>query len=100
MQVPEIPEERARKNQTLILERLASVGQAKLAETLKTSESTISRWKAEQVEQCAKALSALGLKVVPTEARCFDPKHIDAILQLAKLKMSEIEGPDQLVWTD
>jgi hypothetical protein len=96
----QVTDERAQKNQTLILTRLQSVGQARLAEALNTSESTVSRWKAEQIEQCARALSALGLKVVPTEARCFDPKQIEAILQLAKLKMSEIEGADQLMWND
>ena len=96
----QVSDERAQKNQTLILSRLQSVGQAKLAEALQTSESTISRWKAEQIEQTAKALAVLGLKVVPTDVRCFDPRQIDAILQLAKLKLSEIDGADQLVWTD
>lgn len=90
--------ERARKISTLIFHRLSSVGQATLAERAGASEPTVSRWKSEQVEQCAKFLAHLGLKVVPEEMRCFDPAKIGAILQLAKAHLSEIEGTEQLEW--
>lgn len=94
------PDERARKNLQAIFQRLSSVGQAQLASTLNVSEATISRWKSEQAEQCARALSALGLKVVPVDMRCFDPKKIDAILQLAKSHLAEIEKSEQLAWDE
>lgn len=94
------PDERSRKNLKAILHGLSSVGQARLAEALGVSESTVSRWKAEQAEQCARALAALGLKVVPIEMRCFDPRKIDAILQLAKSHLADIEKSDQLAWDD
>ena len=91
---------RTRKNLTAILQRLASVGQVALAEALNVSESTVSRWQAEQAERCAQALAVLGLKVVPIEMRCFDPKQIDAILQLAKTQLAKIENTDQLAWDE
>ena len=94
------PDERARKNLQAIFQALSSTGQAKLAEALGVSEPTISRWKSDQAEQCARALSALGLKVVPVTMRCFDPKQIDAILHLAKSQLAKIEGSDQLAWDE
>ena len=94
------PDERARKNVQAIFQRLSSLGQARLAESLGVSEATISRWKAEQVEQCAKALSALGLKVVPETARCFNPKKIDAILELAKAHLEGMNGSEGLEWDE
>jgi Bacteriophage CII protein len=93
-----IPDERARKNHQAILNALASVGQVRLAESMGVSEATVSRWKGEQSEQCARALSALGLKCVPIEMRCFDPKKVDAILELAKSHLADIEKSDQLAW--
>lgn len=95
-----IPDERTRKNHAAILGRLASVGGARLAEALNVSEATVSRWKSEHAEQCARALSALGLKVVPVDMRCFDEKKIDAILQLAKSHLAEIEKSEQLAWDE
>jgi DNA-binding transcriptional regulator YdaS (Cro superfamily) len=94
------PDERARKNLQSIFRALSSVGQARLAEAMNVSEASVSRWKTEQAEHCARALSALGLKVVPIEMRCFDPKKIDAILQLAKAHRAEIEGADRLAWDE
>lgn len=82
----------------MILQRLASVGQANLARELGTSEATISRWKAEQAEQCAAALSILGLKVVPVEFRCYRPDMVQALLTLARDKLDQIEQPEQLAW--
>jgi len=92
--------ERARKNLTLILRRLASVGQVRIADGLGISEATVSRWKAEEAEQCAAILALLGVKVVPEEMRCFDPQKIGAILDLAKAHLAEIEKPEQLAWEE
>lgn len=94
------PDERSRKIVAIVFQRLSSVGQSRLAESLGVSEATISRWKAEQVEQCARALSALGLKVVPETVRCFNPKKIDAILELAKAHLEGINGSEGLEWDE
>lgn len=76
------------------------MGQATFAQELGTSEATVSRWKSEQLEHCAKALAILGLKIVPIEMRCMDPKKIGAILELAKSHLAEIQGPEGLSWDD
>ena len=80
------------------MQRFGSVGQVTVAEALKISEATVSRWKAEEAERCAAILAKLGLKIVPVEARCFDPKQIGAILTLAKERMNQFDNPESLEW--
>jgi len=93
-------DERSRKSLSLIIQRLASVGGATVAENLKVSESTISRWKSEGAEQCARILAELGIKCVPEHVKCYEPKQIEAILALAKARLERIETTEQLVWED
>lgn len=93
-------EERSRKNGSAILQRLVSVGQSEVARELNLSESTVSRMKGGEIDQMAKMLAVLGLKTVPIEMKCFNPKDIDALLTLAKSKLSEIEHTDQLIWEE
>lgn len=88
-QASDTRDERARKNLSLILQRLSSVGQARLAESLNVSEATVSRWKAEQAEQFSKILAELGIKCVPIEMQCYQPDYIRAIFTLAQLQMSK-----------
>lgn len=88
---------RSRKIAALILQRLSSVGQVQLAEALGSSEASISRWKTDQIDQCAKALAALGLKVVPEDARCYRPEAIEAIFTLARMQVENAD-PKSLVW--
>lgn len=92
------PTETTRKGLALIFQRLASVGQATLAERTGLSESTVSRWKSEQAEQCLRILSELGIKIVPAHAKCYEPKQMEAILALAKARLSQIETTEQLQW--
>jgi hypothetical protein len=94
------PDEMTRKAVSLIFQRLASVGQARLAEQLSLSEAEVSRWKSEKAEQCARIICALDLKIVPRQMRCFDPKKIDAILELAKAHLEGINGSDELAWEE
>lgn len=91
---------RARKNQSAILQGLASVGQATVADALGVAESTVSRMKEKDIPDLAKLLAIAGLKVVPTTMRCFDPQKIGAILALAKAHLAEIETTEQLAWDD
>jgi transcriptional regulator with XRE-family HTH domain len=93
--------ERARKNFSAILSRLASVGQSNVAKELGVAESTISRLKSEgDLEQFAKLLAAVGLKAVPVELRCYDPKDIDPLLQLARRHLAQVASAEQLAFDD
>ena len=73
----------ARKNETAILQRLASTGQKTVAEALNVSESTISRWKDGDVERTAMLLAFLDLQLVPTGHVMVDPAWLDAVLRLS-----------------
>lgn len=91
-------EARARKNYSLIVQRLASVGNAPVALAVGCDESTISRMKPEKFKELAQILAVLDLKVVGSEMKCFDEKEIGAILHLAKSKLSAVESVEQLEW--
>lgn len=82
----------ARKSQTLILQRLASEGQAPVARALSVSEATISRMKGEGIESFAALLGALGLQVVPVEHKCYSAEYIGHLIYFAKRGMAE--GPE------
>lgn len=87
---------RARKNNAVLMQRLASVGNAPVAFAVGCDEATISRMKPEKFEQFAQILAVLDLKIVPTNMRCFDVRDIEAILYQAKRWMEHIQGVDQL----
>lgn len=88
----------ARKSQSTILQRLASVGQNEIAKALGVSEATVSRMKSEQAESFAVLLAVLGLKVVPTVNRCYPPEHIGHLEYFAKLGMQQ--APTALEWDE
>ena len=87
----------ARKITSLVLQRLASVGQSKVALTLEVSESTVSRWKDGDIEKMAQTLAVLGLKVVPVTSRCFEPTYIEALKMLARQALDSAED-QSLEW--
>ncbi|NWA03741.1 CII family transcriptional regulator [Pseudomonas gingeri] len=87
---------RARKNYSVLMQHLASVGNAPVALAVGCDEATISRMKPEKFEQFCQILAVLGLKIVPTNMRCFDVRDIEAILYQAKRWMEHIQGVDQL----
>lgn len=90
---------RARKNASIFLQRLASVGQATVAEKLSTSESTVSRMKGKDLEEFSQVLALLGLKLVPDDMRCYKPEAIQAIFTLARMAMANTD-PESLVWEE
>ena len=90
----------SRKISASILRALASVGQVRVAESLGVSESTVSRWKDKEIDEMGQLLAVLGLKSVPQDYKCYDPKSIDALLTLAKERLAQIEHPDHLVWEE
>ena len=87
---------RARKNYAVLMQRLASTGNAPVALAVGCDEATISRMKPEKFEQFCQILAVLDLKVVPKETRCFNERDIEAILYQAKRWMEHVQGVDQL----
>lgn len=75
---------RSRKNASLILQRLASLGQAAVADSLGVSESTVSRWKDGDIEKTALTLAVLGLRVVREDEATVDPRKLAALVALAE----------------
>ena len=94
--------ERARKNLSVVLRRLATAGQAKVAESLGVSETTVSRMKSDgDLERVLTMLALLGVKCVPIEVQCFHPKDIEAIFHGHKRWVESIESPvRELVWDE
>lgn len=93
------PAERARKAYLTVLQRLQDSGkQAAVAAAMGVSDSTISRFKNEQLETLCGVLSHLGLKVVPVEMQCFPPERVQALLTLSKAHLESIQQADQLSW--
>lgn len=88
----------ARRNERLILQALASAGIGPAAKAADVDESTVTRWKEKDIPRFCRMLSALGIKCVPRALKCYEPRQMDAILQLAKAHLSEIEGTEQLEW--
>lgn len=87
---------RARKNMAVLMQRLASTGNAPVALAVGCDEATISRMKPEKFQQFCEILSVLDLKVVPTEMRCFNQRDIEAILHQARRWMEHVRHVDQL----
>lgn len=79
----------ARKCNSEILRRLASVGQKVVGERIGKSETWVSRWKGEDAGTCADLLAALGLKVVPAEHRCYPAEYIEHLQYFARMGMQE-----------
>ena len=90
----------ARKIEREILKRLASVGQARIAEQLGVNESTVSRWKDGDIARWAKFLTLLGLKATPIEYRCYDERTLSAMLTLARQRMAQLESVESLQFED
>lgn len=63
------------------------------------SESTVSRFKSDQLEQLCTLLAHLGLKVVPTEYQCVDQKTFAAFQILWERAMSQTSAA-KLIFED
>jgi len=90
----------ARKIEHDILKRLASVGQARIAEQLGVNESTVSRWKDGDIARWARFLALLGLKTAPQAYRCYDEETLKAMFTFAKQRMAQLESVEQLIFED
>jgi hypothetical protein len=89
-------EERARKNHSLIMQRLASVGNAAVALAIGVDESTVSRMKTDKLLELATILSVLDLKVVPASMKIFDEKTVEVLLYGHQQWVNSIESAHQL----
>lgn len=91
--------ERARKNLALFLQRLSNIGQTHVAAALGVSDATVHRWtKGEDspLEGLSQAAAVLGLKIVPESMQCYEPRTLDAILELARQRMNQLKRADDL----
>lgn len=90
---------RARKNFAVILRSIATAGQEPVGAAIAKDGSTISKMQGDgRIEDFATILAACGLKVVPVELRCYDPKTIDTLLHGHRQWLGSIESHEQLTW--
>jgi len=92
--------ETARKAQSIVFQRLQSVGQVRVAEALGVSEPTVSRMKNDDLPPVLLMLAVIGIKCVPITARCYAPETIEPLLALAKQRMAQLENISQLEWDE
>ncbi|MFY8183829.1 MAG: CII family transcriptional regulator [Polynucleobacter sp.] len=92
--------ERSRKIESTILRAIAEVGQSEIARLTNVSESTVSRRKEDHIGQMAELLAAAGLKVVPVEYRCIDPKIAEAWMLIFDAYMKKMNNPLSLLLGD
>lgn len=92
--------ERARKNESIVLQRLADVGLEAAAEACGVDGSTVSRWKTKEIPVLAKLAARLGLKLVPVGFKCYPAEEIESLLVLAKARLRHIEHAEQLAEDD
>ncbi len=84
---------------SMVLQRLQAPGtQTAIAAAMCVSESTVSRAKTEHLETLCQILAHAGLKIVPTEAKCFPADKVEALLTLARSHLASMETHESLVW--
>ena len=91
-------EERAKKTSSLILRSMHSVGQVNVADGLRVSESWVSKWKTEELDRTVKLLLLCGLKLVPSDVKCFHEKDIEALMHGAQRWLGDLTSSTQLSW--
>lgn len=74
----------AREILQVIFQALAAKGQGAVAQVMGISDSSISRWKADEIPVMAKFITALDLKIVPSTFICVDPAYLNALQVLAR----------------
>lgn len=83
-------DERSRKIESMILQRLAEKTQTSIAIELGVSESKISRLKNDDIPMISKFITCLGLKVVPDDSLEVSQAELKSIKTLAR-KYLEID---------
>lgn len=90
------PAFRARKMHSLILQRIHG-SQSAIAAAMGVSESAISRFKGEQLEMFCRVLAHAGIKAVPAELKCYDPRELDALFVLARGQFDRAQSVDDVL---
>jgi hypothetical protein len=84
---------RARDCLAIVLQALAEQGTAaKLASAAGVSESTVSRWKTERLEESVQLLSHLGFRVISADDKVLDPKAYDFLVSAVIKAMQTAPG--------
>ena len=84
--------ESARKIETLLRNALADMGQARVADKMNTSESTISRFKDSSIENFALFIAALNLNIVGKDQVVITKSDLQALRHLAARGLPQIGG--------
>ncbi len=102
-------EEIARKNEAQILRAFQLVTQEKIADRLGVSGGTVSKLKSEgDITNASRVLAAAGLKVVPVDFECHDPRYIASLEflshrhltdELREQQADETDTEGSLQWT-
>jgi hypothetical protein len=64
---------------------LSRVKQSAIADELNWPESKVSEVKTKLKQDGAIFLAALGLKIVPADLECYDPRKVDVIVEALKV---------------
>lgn len=85
--------EQARKILSLVLHRLGSTKARAVADSIGIHESTLSKFKSEQLPILCKLLNVLGLTIVPADHTYEDPRYIESLRYLARMHLGGVEPP-------
>ena len=97
----ELPKLKPVEMESLILNRLASVGQKPVADAISVDESTLSRWKGKggHIEQFCRLLTELGIQLAPPGAVLVRRDYLFSMETLAEIGMkAERMRPEPLGW--
>jgi hypothetical protein len=75
---------KARETLAVIFQALSAKGQGAIAKAMDISDSSMSRWKSDEIPVMAKLLCALELKIVPETFTCVDPEYLRSLRVLAR----------------
>jgi len=92
----------ARKTEATFLRAFSLVGQNKVADEIKMSSTTVSRWISHEddMKRCCKIIAALDLKIVSKSAVCVSRSTFEAYKILAAEHMRAVSREEQLSWDE
>ena len=72
-----------------------------IASALAVSPSTVSRLISGNLTLFTQVLAQAGLKIVPAELKCYDPRELDALFIIARGQFDRAESVDDVLrWDD
>jgi len=73
----------ARRLVSISMQRIAATGQNKIAEAIGTSEATVSRFIANDLERACQILAAVDLQVATADSMVVDPEEMRSLKRMA-----------------